>query len=196
VNRAFSGCTSLTGVYFEGNLPRFFKDSEDWGPISFFSPAVILYYRAATEGWSPRVAGRPTALWRVPPAFGDWIHSTALLSLHPEASGPADDPDQDGMSNEAEMLAGTDPTDPFSVLDLESRLLPEAPSPEDRIPIITWKHAIYIRSVPGKTYGIQVTDSLGGPWRTEAVVTATSTQTRLILSKPQAQAFYRVILAQ
>jgi len=50
--------------------------------------------------------------------------------------------------------------------------------------------------VPGKSYGVQWTDSLGGPWNTTEVVTASTTQTRLVFDKPAAQAFYRVILAQ
>jgi hypothetical protein len=34
------------------------------------------------------------------------------------------------------------------------------------------------------------------PWHTVAVITATSTQTRIIRTQPERQSFYRVLLAQ
>jgi hypothetical protein len=71
------------------------------------------------------------------------------------------------------------------------------------------KASSYFRTVPGKQYGVQWNDSLSrdpdadwywwneeGLWRTGAVVTATTTQTRFVFNKPATQAFYRVILAQ
>jgi hypothetical protein len=123
------------------------------------------------------------------------------------ATAEADDPDQDGMNNCAEMLAGTDPTDRASLLRLESIPRPADLTEADRTPIGAGQHAIYFRTVPGKQYGIQWNDSLSrdpgaewhmeeGLWRTEAVVTATTTQKRFVFDKPASQAFYRVILAQ
>jgi TrpR-related protein YerC/YecD len=54
---AFSGCTSLTGVYFTGNapsadLPEFDGDEN-----------VILYYLPGSTGWNTTFADRPAALW-------------------------------------------------------------------------------------------------------------------------------------
>ncbi|MBM3821516.1 MAG: hypothetical protein FJ404_01290 [Verrucomicrobia bacterium] len=51
---------------------------------------------------------------------------------------------------------------------------------------------------PGKSYGVQRKDTLDAPWRTDAVVTATTTQKRLVFSKPIepiGQTFCWVILA-
>jgi BspA type Leucine rich repeat region (6 copies) len=192
---AFAGCTSLTRVYFEGNAPGI----PDGGfPVVVFnnSPAVIVYFRAGTSGWSVTWEGRPTALWRPTPSFGDWLLSTGLLTQYPMASSEEDDPDQDGMSNEAEMLAATNPTDSLSVLVLESVPRPNDLSEEDRAPLAERQHALYIRSAPDKSYGVQSKDTIEAPWRTDAVVTASTTQKRLVFGKPMGQAFYRVILAQ
>jgi hypothetical protein len=57
-------------------------------------------------------------------------------------------------------------------------------------------NALYLQSVPGKGYGAQWAESLRGPWNTTAVVTATTTQKRLVFEQPATQAFYRVLLAQ
>jgi hypothetical protein len=53
---AFSYCTSLTAAYFHGNQP-------DMGHAFSRDSNVTLYYLPGTTGWSPIVAGRPTALW-------------------------------------------------------------------------------------------------------------------------------------
>jgi hypothetical protein len=198
---AFYDCTGLTGAYFEGNSP--------WSAGNTFEscPAVIVYYRAGTTGWGATFDGRPTALWIDPPNYSDWLPSTGLLSQYPDASAETDDPDQDGMSNHTEMLAGTDPTDRASLLTLEGIPRPADLSEADRTPLAADQHAIHFRTVPGKQYGIQWNDFLNRApdadpwsvevvWRTEAVVTATTTQTRFVFNKPATQAFYRVILAQ
>jgi hypothetical protein len=55
---AFSGCTSLTGVYFQGNAPSFNR--------STFNGAndAIVYYLPGTLGWDTTLARRPTAVWK------------------------------------------------------------------------------------------------------------------------------------
>lgn len=131
-----------------------------------------------------------------PPLYAEWLESTSLRAQYPEASAENDDPDRDGMNNYAEMLAGTDPTDPTSVLILERVTRPNDLTEEDKAPIGANQHAVYVQSVPGKTYGVQWADSLAGPWNTDAVVTATTTQMRFVFDKPEAHRFYRVILAQ
>jgi hypothetical protein len=201
-NNAFSMCDSLTGAYFEGNAPVS-EQSNAFGGC----PAVIVHYRPGTTGWRATFDGRPTALWRDPPLYSEWLPASGLLVEYPDATAGADDPDQDGMSNYAEMLAGTDPTDRASLLMLESIPRPADLTEADRTPIGAGQHAIYFRTVPGKQYGVQWNDSLSrdpgtewwteaGLWRIEAVVTAATTQTRFVFEKPASQAFYRVILAQ
>ena len=57
-NAAFSGCTSLTGVYFKGNVPSLglygLGDSDK----------VIVYHLPGTTGWGSTFGGRPTMLWK------------------------------------------------------------------------------------------------------------------------------------
>ena len=187
---AFSLCINLTGVYFEGNAPGLGEE------IFARSVAVIVYYRTGTTGWGSTIAGRPTALWTEPPVYSEWLPSSGLPTQHPNASGEADDPDQDGMSNHAEMLAGTDPTDRVSLLTLECVPRMNDLTAEDQTPIGAAQHAVYFRSVPGKQYGVQWAESVDGPWNTTAVVSPTTMQKRLVFDKPATQAFYRVILAQ
>jgi hypothetical protein len=187
---AFSGCTSLTRMYFGGNAPNLglgvFSDS----------PAVIVFFRAGTAGWGTTFAGRPTALWIEPPVYSDWLPSTGLPTQYPNASAEADDPDEDSMSNYAEMLAGTNPTDRTSLLTLERVPRPNDLTEADRTAIGANQHALHFRSVPGKGYGVQWAESLDGPWNTTAVFTASTTQSRLVFDQPATHAFYRVILAQ
>jgi hypothetical protein len=189
-HEAFCGCTGLTRVCFAGNAPLLGDQ------VLRDCPAVLVYYRAGTAGWGPTFAGRPTALWIDPPRYSEWLPSTGLLIQYPNASAEADDPDQDGMSNYAEMLAGTDPTDRASLLILERVPRPADLTEADRTPIAAGQHALYFRSVPGKRYGVQWADAVDGPWSTTAVVIPATTQKRLVFDKPATHAFYRVILAQ
>ncbi len=69
---AFDFCTSLTGVYFQGNAP-----SADSAVFSSANNATV-YYLPGTTGWGTAYGGRPTALWLLPnplilnngPSFG------------------------------------------------------------------------------------------------------------------------------
>jgi hypothetical protein len=202
--QAFYACPRLAGVYFEGNAPAVGQESEGFDGC----PAVIVYYREGTAGWSATFGGRPTALWIEPPIYGEWLLSTVLSTQYPDATTETDDADQDGMSNYAEMLAGTDPADAASLLTLERLPRPGDLAEEDQTPIEDTQHALYFQSVPGKSYGVQWTYSLEGPWNTAGVVTATTTQKRLVFERPSvtdwgwgrrdrvSRAFYRVTLAQ
>ena len=152
-------------------------------------PSLIWTARLVVGMWG-------LALWIDPPVYSEWLETSALPTQYPQATAEIDDPDQDGMSNYAEMLAGTDPTDRASLLILERVPRPADLTEADRTPIGTNQHALYFRSVPGKRYGVQWADAVDGPWSTTAVVTASTTQKRLVFNKPATHAFYRVILAQ
>lgn len=67
-------------------------------------------------------------------------------------NGPDGDPDEDGMTNREEMLAGTDPNSAQSRFSVAS-LRPNNPGI-----VITW------RTIPDKRYQVYVADDLGGEW--------------------------------
>ena len=159
------------------------------------SPFVTVFHRPDAVGWGSSFEVRPTAVWVPLAPFADWAKSTGLTAQFPAASGEADDPDGDGLSNRAEWLAGTDPTQPTSRLELESVPRPADLAESDRTPISPGQHAVYFRSVPGRYYGVQHTRSVTGAWELQATVVASTTQTRFVLEKPnEPQVFYRVLV--
>ena len=60
---AFGNCTSLTGVYFEGDAPI-----ADFAEGTAFMGATnaTVYYLPGTSYWGTTLGGRPTALWLRP----------------------------------------------------------------------------------------------------------------------------------
>jgi hypothetical protein len=59
---AFSWCTNLLGLYFQGNAPTpgengFGQDIFHWDNLA------TVYYLPGTTGWGPTYAGLPTMLW-------------------------------------------------------------------------------------------------------------------------------------
>ncbi len=185
---AFFSCNSLTSFYFEGNNPA-------PGPAVFGGPSkAIVYYLADTTGWGPTVAGRPTAVWVRHPSFSQWANAFGLPAKYPNASGEQDDADQDGLTNNQEMVAGTDPTERTSALVFEALARPGDLSEDDKGAINPNEFAFYFQSVPGRSYEIQARDALDSAWRTAASVTATTTQKRVRLTKPSTQRFYRVVI--
>ncbi len=82
--------------------------------------------------------------------FNDW------RALHFDVGQAADataDPDQDGLSNAAEFGAGTDPQDGGSLLRLR-----HARDPSGSL-------ALLFESAANRSYSIQASESLSGPWR-------------------------------
>ncbi|MCP5528064.1 MAG: leucine-rich repeat domain-containing protein [Verrucomicrobiales bacterium] len=191
---AFVECPALAGAYFHGAPPYVNSYCEGCGPF-YGSPAVIIFYRDAGAEWGPFSWERPTAPWTEPPLYSEWLPASGLPGTYPNAAAESDDPDLDRMSNYSEMLAGTDPTDPTSLLVLEPEARPADLADEDQRPLEADERALYFQSVPGKSYAIQWADQLTGPWHVDAVVGATTTQKRVVVPR-SAKAFYRVILAQ
>ena len=187
---AFTRCTRLTGIYYEGNAPAL---------VGAIEPAntatnMVVYYRAGTTGWGPTFGGRRTALWIDESAYQAWAQSSGLLDKFPEASAETDDADRDGMSNMAEMRAGTDPTTAASVLEFERAPRLADLSDDDKTAIGTDQNALYLQTVPGRSYEIQSVGAMGGAWQTQTNVSATTTQKRILVTKPVGQQFYRTIL--
>jgi hypothetical protein len=54
---AFSGCASLTSVYFQGNAPS--ADSSVFSGDNY----LTVYYMPGTTGWGPFLADRPAVRW-------------------------------------------------------------------------------------------------------------------------------------
>jgi|SRR5208337_1613522 len=80
---AFSGCSSLTGVYFQGNAPSLgSSDVFDNG-----TNATVVYYLPGTTGWYSPFGGVQTALWFLPnplildnePSFGVQTNSFGFI---------------------------------------------------------------------------------------------------------------------
>jgi hypothetical protein len=186
----FADCTNLTSVYFMGNPPTPIPDT-------LFNNAtnVTVYYRAGATGWGDTLAGRPTALWGEQPPYQEWAQTVGLVDQFPDASAETDDADHDGMTNLAEMQAGTDPTLSNSKLAFESVPRPNDLEDADKTPAGSDQLALYFQTVPGKEYSIQSVSAVGGAWQTETNVTATTSQKRVLVNKPNGQGVYRIVLA-
>ena len=108
--------------------------------------------------------------------FGDLSHDGSL------------DSDSDGQADLQEFLAGTDPANKGSILQVLT-----LQSPNGGPVTLLWS------SAPGKTYRVEYKDDLQSPWSAlPGTVTATSTTTSAqdAASPPETQRFYRVVLAQ
>lgn len=104
----------------------------------------------------------------------------------PEAARDAD-PDGDGLTNEEEFAAGTDPTDPESVL----RLLTLTFDPAGQDATLEWQ------SVAGKQYMIQSATNANGPWAdvgSAVAGSAEATQTQIGVAPGTPRSFFRVRL--
>jgi hypothetical protein len=187
---AFADCTHLMTVFFNGNAPTVSGNGDPFTNAT----NVIVYYRAGTTGWGSTFAGRPTALWIEQPSYQEWATTTGLTAKFPDASAETDDADHDGMTNLAEMQAGTDPTNPNSKLAFESIPRPNDLEDADKTPAGSDQLALYFQTVPGKQYMVQRVNAFGGLWQTETNMTASTTQKQVLVNKPTDQGFYRVVL--
>ena len=55
--------------------------------------------------------------------------------------------------------------------------------------------ALYFQSIPGKIYELRSAPTLGSPWKSAFTVIATTSQKRVLMSKPATNGFYRVFLS-
>jgi len=94
--------------------------------------------------------------------------------------------DQDGQSDRAEFLSGTDPTNTGSVL----RALTVTPLSASSV-VVVWN------AVPGRNYQVEYKDNVAASWTTLAgqVAATSATASKVDSSDPlPAQRFYRVVL--
>jgi len=105
-------------------------------------------------------------------------------------SSAGDDPDGDGSSNEHEWLAGTDPLDGESVLGI----LSVASSSSGSEPSLTSSGVVLRwRTVPGRLYVVESTDSPGGSWtNTSGFLPATGGELDWTDPQPGERRFYRI----
>jgi hypothetical protein len=64
---AFSYCSGLTSVYFQGDAPNFGSSSVS----NTFPDITTVYYLPGTSGWGTTLGGLPTALWKPEVQTGD-----------------------------------------------------------------------------------------------------------------------------
>ncbi len=110
----------------------------------------------------------------------------AQYHLSTTMANASDDPDRDGMTNLEEYLAGTDPTDPKSRLNLFLS--------SDH----TGKIELSFFRSPGRAYQIQSAQTLSESWQTFAQFPAelNASNATVPVAHPAAAAFYRLLLLQ
>ena len=117
-------------------------------------------------------------------AAADYDSWAAGMEWGNAASGSADDPDGDGLTNLEEFLAGTDPLDANSVLRISS--------------IKSVENGMEIRwtSVEGKVYAVEHSKQLGAAWLpVKTGIVAEGPETSFVL--PAADGgFFRVVLTE
>jgi hypothetical protein len=119
--------------------------------------------------------------------YESWAARIFGNSNLPEAARTAD-PDGDGLTNEAEFAAGTDPKDPTSVL----RILAISMDSQDGRVAIGW------RTVSGHDYIIESASSPQGPWTAldpQVSGLGDTTQATIERAAGELMNFYRVRLA-
>ncbi|MBL9168104.1 MAG: leucine-rich repeat domain-containing protein [Verrucomicrobiales bacterium] len=182
---AFVGCSNLLGLYFDGDAPT---ASELIG----LPELARAFHRAGAGGWVETFGGVRTAVWVPLIPYPVWIEESGLLAQRPDAIGETEDPDQDGMSNAQEWLAGTNAADTASVLRLVLDSNPEWLTESDRSPLPSDTHALYFGSVPGRFYGIRSATSISSPWSLAASRVAETAQTRIVIPIDAESRFYKI----
>jgi hypothetical protein len=118
--------------------------------------------------------------------YDAWAAANFGSSTHPDAARSAD-PDGDGLNNEGEHAAGTDPNDPDSALRV---LALEVQSPTQAV--IGWQ------SAPSRSYIIEFASAPEGPWSPLGGAVASGgdvTEAALNLPAGESLQFYRVRIA-
>jgi len=119
-------------------------------------------------------------------ADSDHDHLPDVWETQYGVSDPSDDPDHDGLTNLQEYRAGTNPTNALSTLRLSGFL-------------VNTQTVFSFLAVSNKTYSVQYTPSLSGPWvnltniasRTTNRTTLTITDRAIVSNR-----FYRVVTPQ
>jgi hypothetical protein len=105
----------------------------------------------------------------------------------------SEDLDADGMTNGEEKIAGTDPSDAASRLELERVARPEALTVDDQTPVAAGDVALFVKTIPGARYEVVERDTLEQNPKVVATFTATTTQKRIVVTRTPANAFFQVV---
>lgn len=103
--------------------------------------------------------------------------------LNPAIHDANADKDGDGLTNIQEMMAGTAPNNPDSVLRVSGIYPADGAPPTAEV---SWD------SVPGKSYDLLFATNAAGPYAPIASITATGTSTTNTVPVPDPNAYYRV----
>ncbi len=117
-----------------------------------------------------------------------WESVYELGDRAPGKSGAQDDADGDGMTNEAEMLAGTDPLLASSRIEVDIAGV-SVQSTGGQVTLV-------FRTVPGRRYLVQTTQGLNQAWsNASGVFTAVDDQSTVTLQIPPGEtpSFYRLL---
>jgi hypothetical protein len=122
--------------------------------------------------------------------YNNWASSWfGTNAANPAIAGQQADPDVDGMSNYAEFIAGTDPTDSQSIFTIKATVSGSVPG----------SVLVTLAGHNGRTYGLQRSLSLESPsWSSVLTSGPLGSDQTLILSDPQpptVMAFYKVIVS-
>jgi hypothetical protein len=140
-------------------------------------------FTSATRG---RVIRVDLGIIPVADSYDTWAALYFGSASHPDAARTAD-PDNDGLNNEDEHAAGTDPTDPNSVLKILQLTVQAQPAQA----VLQWQ------SVSNRSYVIEKALVPQGPWTSvgQAIPgTGGTTQTPISLQSGDPNAFFRVRL--
>lgn len=139
-------------------------------------------------GFSAAIRGRVVRvdLAITPPAdtYETWATGFFGSAAHPDAARTAD-PDVDGLTNEREYIAGTNPKDASSVLEILTLTM------QPTQVTIGWK------SVSNKNYRVEAASNANGPWAevgTQVIGSGETAQTSLSRAPSDERLFFRVRL--
>jgi hypothetical protein len=141
-------------------------------------------FTAATRG---RVIRVDLAIIPVGDDYASWAAGIFGDPNLPQAAKTAD-PDGDGLNNEAEHAAGTDPKDPSSAL----RILAIIPEGQTGQAVLGW------RSVSSRSYLIEFAADPAGPWGglgSPVPGAGAATEATIILPPAESKRFFRIRLA-
>lgn len=141
-------------------------------------------FTSATRG---RVIRVDLAIIPVTNDYDSWATAIFGNANLPEAARTAD-PDGDGLNNEGEHAAGTDPKDPASALRILTLTIQTQPPQA----VLGWQ------STSSRSYIIEFAPAPDGPWGTLGAAVpgaGNTTQTSINLSSGDPKRFYRIRLA-